>query len=752
MVKGPKSIIKGGYDGDEFSYIAPLRRAGEHLVENGTSLKWAQRDTSITPVAQTPLAGSPGSWVNSPDAFDTSTGIVIANFSEASGSGESRLLKSTNGGASFSDQGVVSSSLAGDYSGDIAALDENRYFMSVHATGGVERIYRTTNGGSSWSLVHTLESSTLLHVSALGPETVVVTYVANPSGTNQLYKYAVTEDGGDTWATKQISSRGDAGRAAFSEIVAFDANNWAAVVAKLDGFTEKMHRATSSDGGETWSLAVMSSISLPSDNLFDIALEKTGESTAVLAMTTGSTNYIFTTSDKGVSWAQRLTRGVTSAGGITLAAGSASNVMAVYSRTGTDPYYLKSSDGGATWGSDVKITDWQTGQVLSLMAGDEDTYILMGKLNNNNATILKSTNFGSSWSTINTFAGNSCWVMGSLAGIPPATPTPRGVCSPSRDVGIIPFHDGTDIKVRRTSNRGTSYSTTQVTSSAGYGATCSKGSRSHIAYDGDGNGTLYVVSSSDQGLTWGSPVAIESTPDTAGGTFHIESNGEDTWIAYPSAAGADIHVKRSTDDAATFGSRLTAVSGTALSSPQIHVVDDQEAHVVYHEDGVGLRHVATTNAGSTWSSPVTINASAGKSHVLLRDSAGDLFSIHVDGTPDLVMYRSQDGGATWASDVTIEAGANDVPFGAFIDRGDIIYTQVISTASAVKSRLSTSFNSAFTLEKAIPNMNNALGGGMGSSDGKNIYLSFIKADKTLGIAQQREVLTIKGFADSTEEF
>lgn len=321
----------------------------------------------------------------------------------------------------------------------------------------------------------------------------------------------------------------------------------------------------------------------------------------------------------------------------------------------------------------------------------------------------------------------------------------------SVDSSVTCYVDGTDVLSTATGDRGSIFTGATVSNTAASSiALAHNAPYAYAIYDDAGK--VISRTSPDGGSTWGVAIDVQGTAGASQPKASVSYSNGIVWVTYVDADGTAIRLKRSSDNGATYGSEIDVLTGGGgLESALVHAVDDQEAHVLYVDGSSGLMHTTTTDGGTTWSAPAVVNADGTGKQQLVIDSAGDLFSIHINGSGDLVVYRSQNSGATWAFDATVQAAVSNVPFGAFIDGNDTIYVQVIAATSQVESRASTSFGGAFTVVKAIPDMDNALGGDMDSADGKNIYLAYVRSDETLGIAQRREVLSIKGKFDSTEE-
>lgn len=201
-------------------------------------------------------------------------------------------------------------------------------------------------------------------------------------------------------------------------------------------------------------------------------------------------------------------------------------------------------------------------------------------------------------------------------------------------------------------------------------------------------GTIDLKTSSDNGITWGSPRTIQSDPtfDSRDGCLSRRlQNGDYLHNYFLQTLGAHGHetawVRRSSDNLATWGSALQVTVGVtmgttgfeACSAPILQLTNGKLLFPLYGQSD-GEAHssvwfVFSTNNGATWPSNVKVANGVADSisyaeicaiqiqtaHQGL--SVGDVFAIIRDDTNSHMWEtKSADNGATWSALVAI-AGA-----------------------------------------------------------------------------------------------
>ena len=169
------------------------------------------------------------------------------------------------------------------------------------------------------------------------------------------------------------------------------------------------------------------------------------------------------------------------------------------------------------------------------------------------------------------------------------------------------------------------------------------------------NQILYVSYSSDGGATWSAPVKVDdgtSKRERVIGAYPaVDQRNGSVYIGWHNYAKDIIYVDKSTTGGASWGSDVAAATthtgfgvdigcvGGRQQSPAHHLKagSDGTLHLVYADQiagkGFDILYTRSTNAGATWSAPVTLNDDAGGAHQFhptlnVRPGAtGDIVSV-----------------------------------------------------------------------------------------------------------------------------
>ncbi len=283
-------------------------------------------------------------------------------------------------------------------------------------------------------------------------------------------------------------------------------------------------------------------------------------------------------------------------------------------------YYKRSTDGGATWGSDTRLTyDASVSRYPSVAVAGAAVQVVWNDSRDGNSEIYykRSTDGGATWSSDTRLTNNT---------------------SPSESPSIAVA-----------------------------------GAVAHVVWvdTRDGNGEIYYKRSTDGGATWGS--------DT-----RLTYNSSISWYPSVAVTGAAVHVawhdyrdgnyevyyKRSTDGGATWGSDTRLTNNTSSSQYPSIASTGATAHVVWVDSRDGnaeIYYKRSTDGGTTWGNDtrLTSNDSVSQYPSVAAASA----AVHVtwadtrDGNSEIYYKRSTDGGATWGGDtrLTNNTGASTDP-------------------------------------------------------------------------------------------
>ncbi len=189
----------------------------------------------------------------------------------------------------------------------------------------------------------------------------------------------------------------------------------------------------------------------------------------------------------------------------------------------------------------------------------------------------------------------------------------------------------------------------------------------------------YVITSDDMGATWGSLVTVNAsfTDYSYGSGRAMELpngdllqcvEGKDTGDTFSS-----IVVLTSTDQGDTWGGEVTLASGTRnYYEACLGLLDDDTILVLLRTtDGNGdIYQSSSTDGGATWATPTLAFAGHGQPN-WLQLSTGTLIAItrENDGSlqGDVWAYTSIDRGATWDGPTTLDATMYEMEYGATVE-------------------------------------------------------------------------------------
>lgn len=193
----------------------------------------------------------------------------------------------------------------------------------------------------------------------------------------------------------------------------------------------------------------------------------------------------------------------------------------------------------------------------------------------------------------------------------------------------------------------------------------------------EGNGSsltdnffAYVIRSTDNGATWGSPIAVGTTYGTGGN--HREVGGSPVVeladgrlmmaiagrTAAESTSNEHIIVVFSSDDGITWGSPVTAVNtaGVFYTEPYVTTLPGGTLHMLIRRNDTGVIYRTTSSdSGATWAAVVSkFNGKAKPTH--LRLVCGTMiFVSRANPNGDTIYRLSTDDGVTWGSEVVLDA-------------------------------------------------------------------------------------------------
>ncbi len=314
--------------------------------------------------------------------------------------------------------------------------------------------------------------------------------------------------------------------------------------------------------------------------------------------------YYKRSTDNGISWGAdtRLTNNTSfSAGSGISVSGMIVHIVWYDGRDGNwEIYYKHSTDGGVTWGADTRLTN-NPSSSLSPAVSSSGSYVYVlwddNRDGNDEMYFKCSTDGGASWGTDTRLSNNTAnSVAASIAS------TGLTVCAA--------WHDNRDSNTEiyyRTStdgglNWGAETRLTNNTASSEEPSVIVSGSDVHIVWhdNRDGNWEIYYNRSTDGGLSWGTDTRLTNNIYNSLWPIVTASESAVDVVWYDDRDGnTEIYFKRSTDLGLSWDTdtRLTNNSGgssypsVSASGPSVHVVwyDNRDGNyeVYYKQNPIG---------------------------------------------------------------------------------------------------------------------------------------------------------------------
>ncbi len=273
-----------------------------------------------------------------------------------------------------------------------------------------------------------------------------------------------------------------------------------------------------------------------------------------------------------------------------------------------DIYYKRSSDGGTSWGADVRLTSDPGDSEYPSVAADGSLVIVVWHDNrDNNPEIYckRSTDGGLTWGSDLRLTNDAA-----ASNYPSVT-----VSGSTVQVVWTDFRDNNyEIYYKRSSDGGVTWGpdirSTNSAALSQYPVIASSGASVHIVwYDNrDGNFEIYYKHSSDDGVNW--------TADT-----RLTFNSADSWFPSISVSGSTVHIawcdhrdaigeiyyKRSTDDGVNWEPDVRLTSNSQNSDHPSIAASGSGVHVVYENNqntNIQIYYKRSTDGGNTWETPI----------------------------------------------------------------------------------------------------------------------------------------------------
>jgi len=273
-------------------------------------------------------------------------------------------------------------------------------------------------------------------------------------------------------------------------------------------------------------------------------------------------------------------------------------------------YYTRSVDTGLTWNTAVALTD-TSGNAWNpaIAVNGSNIHVVWRNIVNGvrSSYYKRSLDGGNTW-------GPGILLDSAVADWP-AVAVSGNMVYVANDIVTSASPYNTEIFFLRSLDNGSTWSLhQQLTFSTGRSedeAITAQGSDVFMSWNDNRNGSLQIFykHSSDDGVTWGPDVLINSEPSY--GTM-VCVNGAN--IDIPSAGAPSghyqIHLNQSDDTGVTWGSDQNLTNDPAYTFYYPYMVrDSADLHMTYVKSGVGGQYLHSGDGGATWDTPFNLGFS-----------------------------------------------------------------------------------------------------------------------------------------------
>lgn len=278
-------------------------------------------------------------------------------------------------------------------------------------------------------------------------------------------------------------------------------------------------------------------------------------------------------------------------------------------------YYKRSTDGGLSWGPDIRLTnaaDWSYSP--SIVVSGSTVHVVWSDFRNSSVILeiyyKRSEDGGSTWG-----ADTRLTEANSYAEFPS-----MAISGSVLHVVWTDYRDQPgdyDIYYKRSTDGGLNWGPDLRLSDdpaySGFPSVAASGSVVHVLWEDqkDGNGEIYYKRSTDEGVTWGPEVRLTNNPFDSWDPCVSLNNSEVhvVWMDKRDGGAYEIYYKRSTDGGLTWGSDTRLTNATGDSKYPNIIVSDSIVHVVWQDKrdvNQEIYYKESTDGGSTWEEDVRL--------------------------------------------------------------------------------------------------------------------------------------------------
>jgi hypothetical protein len=309
-------------------------------------------------------------------ACDSSDNLHVVWSDFTPGNYEIYYKKSTDGGINWSASRRLTWTSGSSWTPAIAVNgDKNVYVVWYEDVPGNTEIYfkKSTDGGANWTTSMRLTNNVGwsyvpdIAVDSLGHLHVV--WWDNTTGNYEIY-YRKSTNGGTSWtASRQLTT--NSGLSSSPRIAAYSSSSLHLVWSDSTPGVNEIYYKKSSDGGASWTTVKRLSSTAGWSYAPDIAVDSSGNPHVAWYDDTPGNNEIYykKSSDGGANWSsdKRLTWNSGTSRNPSIAIGSPDEIHVIWDDDtpgNYEIYYKGSFDGGATWSASFRET-WNSGASAS---------------------------------------------------------------------------------------------------------------------------------------------------------------------------------------------------------------------------------------------------------------------------------------------------------------------------------------------------------------------------------------------------
>jgi hypothetical protein len=331
-------------------------------------------------------------------------------------------------------------------------------------------------------------------------------------------------------------------------------------------------------------------------------------------------------------------------------------------------YYNRSIDGGVTWGSDTRLTNDVNASISpSLAVSGSDIHVVWEDDRDQEPEVYHkcSTDGGDTWGSdvrVSTITGSQ--------GAPSVTAVGGYIHVAWIDYGLI---GGTEIYYVRSTDGGATWGTpVQISNAALYSVSPSIAAREsdvHIVWEdsrfGWWNNEIYYQHSTDDGITWGGEVRL--TDDTTFSfTPGIAVSGNILHVAWADMRDGnfEMYYKCSTNNGQTWGSDIRLTDNFADSFNPSVAASGSYVHMTWQDNREGndeIYYLRSTDNGTTWEAETRltdgIEASVNASITIAGPRVHVVWQDERDGNAE-IYYKRNPTGNTGIAEFTNNAASN----------------------------------------------------------------------------------------------